>query len=134
MSVSVEKMSFPEGRDAALAAAKVAAKPLLLTANLNALAKDPEANKALAAQAIKNVPDFIRQHFYLTPAQDQQLNSIPPAQISGLAKALQDLAVHGGSVQFGDPIADPDKKSKHVQITLKTPIATFQTTIDTTQD
>jgi len=112
MTDPVEDICFPEGKEVALAAARAAAKPLFTSANLNALAKDQEANKALAAQAIKDIPGFIRQHFYLTPAQDRQLNSLPQGTIGEITKALQPVAAKGGSVRFGNPVATPDKSKE----------------------
>lgn len=134
MTDPVDDVCFPEGKEVALAAARAAGKPLFTTANLNALAKDKEANKALAAQAIKDIPGFIHQHFYLTPAQDRQLNSIPPAKISEIAKALQPLAANGGSVQLGNPIADPAKKTKEVEASISTPVGSAKLTVKTTTD
>jgi hypothetical protein len=116
-----EDVCFPEGKEVALAAARTAGKPLLTTANLNALGKDQQANKALAAEAIKDIPAFIRLHFYLTPSQNQQLNSLSPAQIGQLAKALQPVAASGGSVKFGDPVADPASKTKEGSFEISGP-------------
>jgi hypothetical protein len=121
MTDPIEDICFPEGKEVALAAARAAAKPLLTTANLNALARDQEANKALAAQAIKDIPGFIRQHFYLTPAQDRQLNSLPQENIGEITKALQPIAAKGGSVQFGNPVANPDN-SKEGSIDINGPL------------
>jgi hypothetical protein len=129
---TLDDISFPEGKEVALTAARKVGKPLLTTDGLNEFGKDQQANKALAAEAIKDIPAFVRAHFYLTPAQDQFLSNIPAAQWNDLATGLQAIAQQGGKVTFaskavaavpgkGTPIASPDKH-KETTVTLETPV------------
>jgi len=131
MTESIDKLCFPEGKEVALTAARAAGKSLLTMANLNTLTKDQQANKALAAEAAKDLPGFLSQHFYFTPAQQQQVKSLSASSKSQLAKGLQMVATNGGSIQFDNPVATPDgHKSGHVKFT--TPLGSFEASWDNT--
>jgi hypothetical protein len=130
---------FPEGREAALAEARAAGKPLLTMENLNDLAKNQEANKALAAEAIKDIPGFLRRHFHLTRSQDRQLKSVPAAKIRELAEMFKSVAENGGSARFsvetGRTITKRDlHKSKEVTAEISTPIGSAKLTVKTESD
>jgi hypothetical protein len=145
---TVDDICFPEGKEIALAAARKVGKPLLTTDGLNEFGQKQEANKALAAEAIKDIPAFVRAHFYLTPAQDQFLSKVPAAQWNELTAGLQAIAQQGGKVTFaskavasipgkggvlgkGTPIASPDKH-KEVTVSLETPVGKL--TVHTVSD
>lgn len=135
---TLDEISFPEGKEVALAAAKKAGRPLLTVDGLNTLGKNQEGIKALAAEAVKDVPAFVRTHFYLTAAQEEFLGQIPAAQLSQLTTNLQNVAKAGGTVTFSaqmvagsggkGPIATPDHKKVTVEIT--TPIGSAKLTIE----
>jgi hypothetical protein len=100
-----EKRCFPDGILVAEEAARKLGKPLLTAGNLNKLTTDAAGNKALAAQAIKDLPAFLEQHFYLTPAQQNFVRSmkLDPS----LENGIREMAAHGGTINFGNPVATP---------------------------
>jgi hypothetical protein len=125
---TLDEISFPEGKEIALKAAKAAGKPLLTAEGLNTLGKDPEGNKALAAEAVKDIPAFVNQHFYLTATQKEFVSKIPAAQLNELTTNLQNVAKAGGTVTFA-PVASPAGHKK-VEVSITTPIGSAKLTIE----
>jgi hypothetical protein len=134
---TLEEISFPEGKEVALAAAKKAGKPLLTADALTTLGKNQEGIKALAAEAAKDVPAFVRKHFYLTVAQEKYLGRIPTAKLAQLTTSLQNVAKEGGTVNVSSelvagtggagPIATA---AKHVKVSVTTPVGSIVIEID----
>ena len=111
-----------QGLEEALAQAQQTGKPVFTEKSLNRLFANAEANKALAAEAARDVKGFLRERFTLTELQAKQIALIPKSKVNELQQALKLVAADGGKITTTITV---DSKSENPQntkvVSVRTP-------------
>ena len=114
LSAALLGTCLSQGLEEALAEAKQTGKPVLTEKSLNRLFANAEANKALAAEAARDVKGFLREKFTLTELQAKDIALIPKAKVNELQAALKVVAAEGGKITTTITV---DSKSENPQNT-----------------
>ena len=86
----------------ALAQAKRVGKPLLTENNLNRLIRaNPATSRSgqeLGREAIQDLKSLIRNHFSLTPEQEEELQSLTPEDSNRIAQTISNVLKQRGTI------------------------------------
>ena len=87
---------------AALAQARATGKPLFTENNVNRLIRanpwKSRSGQLLAHEAEQDVKSFIRNHFYLTAEQEQELASVSAEEASRVQNKITEICMQGGKL------------------------------------
>ena len=114
LSAALLGTCLSQGLEEALAQAQQTGKPVLTEKSLNRLFANAEANKAVAADAARDVKGFLREKFTLTELQAKEIALLPTSKINELQAALKQVAAEGGKITTTITV---DSKSENPQNT-----------------
>ncbi len=117
------------GLKEALAQSRQTGKPVLTADSINELFADERTNKALGAEAARDIRKFVRDHFTLTKVQAQRLDGLSKANTRQLNDAMKMLSKEGGSLRSTfdntNDTPTPAGRTNKIKIDLTTPVGSL---------
>lgn len=88
---------------AALKEARLAGKPLLTEKSINALIQAHPPHMAIfqrkGREAARDVKGFLKEHFYFTPTQQQELEALSPADVRQIQEVIRNVVESKGQLK-----------------------------------